>query len=169
VEVSRKLTVFAVVLALGALAAGVFVGWNRPITPADVNFTDVQGKRFTMSSLNGKVVLVNFWATSCTICVNEMPKIVRTFEKYRGLGLETVAVAMPYDPPDRVLAYAQQNNLPFRVTLDTLGNAVQAFGGVRGTPTTFLVSRSGTIVKRIEGELQFGQLTEILEKELAKR
>ena len=164
----RKITVFAIVLALGALTAGVYAGWNRPITPADVNFIGVHGDQFAMSSLKGKVVLVNFWATSCSVCVSEMPKMVRTFEKYREQGLETVAVAMSYDPPDRVFAYAQQNKLPFRVTLDIFGKAMQAFGGVRGTPTTFLVDRSGKIVQRFEGEPDFGKLGVLIERELLK-
>ena len=164
----RKITVFAIVLALGALTAGVYAGWNRPITPADVNFIGVHGDQFAMSSLKGKVVLVNFWATSCSVCVSEMPKMVQTFEKYREQGLETVAVAMSYDPPDRVFAYAQQNKLPFRVTLDIFGKAMQAFGGVRGTPTTFLVDRSGKIVQRFEGEPDFGKLGVLIERELLK-
>ena len=167
-RVDRKITVFAILLALGALTAGVYAGWTRPIAPADVNFIGVHGEQFAMSSLKGKVVLVNFWATSCSVCVSEMPKMVQTFEKYREQGLETVAVAMSYDPPDRVFAYAQQNKLPFRVTLDIFGKAMQAFGGVRGTPTTFLVDRSGKIVQRFEGEPDFGKLGVLIERELLK-
>ena len=165
---NRKITVFAILLALGALTAGVYAGWNRPIALADVNFIGVHGDQFAMSSLKGKVVLVNFWATSCSVCVAEMPKMVQTFEKYREKGLETVAVAMSFDPPDRVFAYAQQNKLPFRVTLDIFGKAMQAFGGIRGTPTTFLVDRRGKIVQRIEGEPDFGRLGALIERELAK-
>jgi len=167
-EAGKKFTVFAIVLALCALAAGIYAGWSRPIAPADVNFIGVQGDRFTMSSLKGKVVLVSFWATSCAVCVGEMPKMVQTYEKYRAQGLETVAVAMSYDPPDRVFAYAQQNKLPFRVTLDIFGKAMQAFGGVRGTPTTFLVDKGGKIVQRLEGEPDFGKLGSLIERELAK-
>ena len=164
----KKITVFAILLALGAVAAGVFAGWNRPIAPAEVNFIGVRGDRFAMSSFKGKVVLVNFWATSCTVCVSEMPKLVRTYETYREQGLETVAVAMSYDPPDRVFAYALQNKLPFRVTLDIFGKAMDAFGGIRGTPTTFLVDRRGRIVQRFEGEPDFAVLGELIERELAK-
>ena len=167
-SVDKKIAIFAIVLALGALTAGVYAGWNRPVAPDDVNFIGVHGDQFTLSSLKGKVVMVNFWATSCSVCVGEMPKVVQTFEKYREQGLETVAVAMSYDPPDRVFAYAQQNKLPFRVTLDIFGKAMQAFGGVRGTPTTFLVNRSGKIVQRIEGEPDFGRLGALIEHELAK-
>ena len=165
---NTKFIVFGILTALCALVAGVYAGWQRPVAPADVNFVGVHGDQFAMSSLKGKVVLVNFWATSCTVCVSEMPKMVETFEKYRGQGLEAVAVAMSYDPPDRVFAYAQQNKLPFRVALDIFGKAVKAFGGVRGTPTTFLVDRSGKIVQRFEGEPDFGELGALIEKELAK-
>ena len=166
--VDKKITVFAIVLALCALAAGVYAGWSRPVAVPEVNFIGVRGDQFAMSSLKGKVVLVNFWATSCTVCLSEMPKMVQTYEKYRERGLETVAVAMPYDPPDRVFAYAQQNKLPFRVTLDIFGKAVSAFGGVRGTPTTFLVDRGGKILQRFEGEPDFGKLGRMIEKELAR-
>ena len=165
-RLDRKITIFATLLAFGALAAGIYAGWNRPIAPANVNFIGVHGDQFALSSLRGKVVLVNFWATSCTVCVSEMPKMVQIYEKYRGQGLETVAVAMPYDPPDRVFAYAQQNKLPFRVTLDIFGKATKAFGGVRGTPTTFLVDRHGMIVQRFEGEPDFASLGRLIEKEL---
>jgi thiol-disulfide isomerase/thioredoxin len=167
-SLDKKITVFAIVLALGALSAGIYAGWNRPVATPEVHFIGVRGDQFAMSSLKGRVVLVNFWATSCTACMNEMPKMVQTHEKYREQGLETVAVAMPYDPPDRVFAYAQQNKLPFRVTLDIFGKAMQAFGGVRGTPTTFLVDRRGKIVQRIEGEPDFGKLGLAIERELAK-
>ena len=165
---NTKITVFAILLVLGALAAGVFAGWNRPIAPADVNFIGVHGEKFALSSLKGKVVLVNFWATSCAVCVSEMPKMVQTYEKYRSQGLETVAVAMSYDPPDRVFAYAQHNKLPFRVTLDIFGKAMQAFGGIRGTPTTFLVDKRGRIVRRWEGEPDFDDLAKRIETELRK-
>ena len=167
-QTGNKFTVFAIALALCALAAGIYAGWNRPIASPEVNFIGVLGDQFAMTSLKGKVVLVNFWATSCTVCVSEMPKIVETFEKYRDQGLETVAVAMAYDPPDRVFAYAQQNKLPFHVTLDIFGKAMQAFGGVRGTPTTFLVDRHGMIVQRFEGEPDFAALGKLIERELLK-
>ena len=166
--IDRKFAVFAILLTLGALAAGIYAGWSRPVAPAEVNFIGVRGDQFALSSLKGKVLLVNFWATSCTVCISEMPKMVQTFEKYHERGLETVAVAMSYDPPDRVFAYAQQNKLPFRVTLDIFGKAMRAFGGVRGTPTTFLMDKHGRIVRRWEGEPDFARLGELIEKELGK-
>jgi thiol-disulfide isomerase/thioredoxin len=163
-----RLTAFAFVIGLAALAAGIYSGLHRTPPSPEVNFIGLKGEQFAMSSLKGKVVLVNFWATSCSVCVAEMPKMVQTYEKYRDQGLETVAVAMSYDPPDRVFAYAQQNKLPFRVTLDIFGKAMDAFGGIRGTPTTFLVDRGGNIVRRFEGEPDFEKLGALIETELSK-
>ena len=69
-ELDKKFTVVAILLSLCALAAGIYAGWTRPLSPSDVNFIGVHGDRFTLSSLKGKVVLVNFWATSCTVCMS---------------------------------------------------------------------------------------------------
>ena len=165
--VNKKLALFAVILSFAAMAAGIYTGTHATATSPDVTFIGVKGEQFSMSSLKGKVVLVNFWATTCSVCKAEMPKLVQTYEKYRDQGLEAVAVAMSYDPPDHVFAYAEQNRLPFRVTLDIFGKAMDAFGGIRGTPTTFLIDRGGKIVQRFEGEPDFGKLGSLIEKELA--
>src|SRR5258706_16381235 len=117
-SVDKKITVFVLLLALCALAAGIYAGWSRPVTTPEVNFIGVRGDQFAMSSLKGKVVLVNFWATSCTVCVSEMPKMVQTYEKYREQGLETVAVAVVYYPPDRGCAHGQKNKMPLRGRVD---------------------------------------------------
>jgi peroxiredoxin len=164
----RTFRVFLPLLGLIAAAGGAWTALTRPATVPDVSFIEIKGENFSLSSLQGKVVLVNFWATSCAVCVKEMPRIVQVHEKFRNRGYETVAVAMSYDPPNRVAAYAHQNSLPFRVTLDIYGKAMEAFGGIRGTPTTFLVDKRGRVVWRHEGEPDFGQLEALIEKELVK-
>jgi peroxiredoxin len=164
----RTFRILLLLLGLIAAAGGAWTALTRPATVPDVSFIEIKGEHFSLSSLQGKVVLVNFWATSCAVCVKEMPRIVQVHEKFRNRGYETVAVAMSYDPPNRVAAYAQQNNLPFRVTLDIYGKAMEAFGGIRGTPTTFLVDKRGRVVWRHEGEPDFGQLEALIEKELVK-
>ena len=126
----------------------------------------IQSPPLTAESLRGKVVLVNFWSTSCVTCVEEMPKIVETYKKYRDRGFETVAVAMSYDPPNYVLAYAVSNKLPFKVALDPVGNVARSFGDVDATPTTFVLDKRGRVVARYVGEPDFGKLDELLETKL---
>ncbi len=104
------------------------------------------------------MVLVNFWATDCAVCVREMPHLVSTYRKYRAQGFETIAVAMKYDPPNYVLNYVEKTALPFTVTLDPMGELARAFGDVKLTPTTFVIDRQGRIVTRILGEPDFACL-----------
>ncbi len=129
-------------------------------------FTTLKGEKISLPQLAGKVVLVNFWATTCSVCAHEMPGIVRAYQTYKDKGFVVVAVAMPYDPPNYVLSYAQENKLPFPVALDVMGDAMKAFGEIRGTPTSFLIGKDGTIVERRTGELDFTRLDAYLKKEL---
>ncbi|MCZ3115109.1 TlpA family protein disulfide reductase, partial [Acinetobacter baumannii] len=75
----------------------------RALTPAQhapqATFVLLSGERVSTAQLQGKVYMVNFWATSCTTCVKEMPDMVRTYQQFKDKGLEFVAVAMSYDPP----------------------------------------------------------------------
>ncbi|MEI6484263.1 MAG: TlpA disulfide reductase family protein [Betaproteobacteria bacterium] len=132
----------------------------------EVQFNTLKGERINTSDLRGKVVLVNFWATDCEVCVREMPKLVETYRKFEPRGFETIAVAMRYDPPNFVVNYAEKNALPFKVALDVSGELAQRFGNVSLTPTTFIIARDGRIVKRFLGEPDFEALHVLLEKEL---
>ena len=139
-------------------------------TPAapHVTFVSLKGEKIATADLRGRVVLVNFWATDCAICVKEMPEMVRTYDRYRGRGLEYIAVAMRHDPPDRVLRYADGNRLPFAVALDPMGELAAAFGSVSFTPTTFVIDKRGKIVTRIQGAPDFARLQKLLEEKLAE-
>jgi len=154
-----------IVVAAGfAIYAAVF----DKLTAPQVTFVSLKGERLTTESLRGKVVLVNFWATDCPVCVKEMPDMVKTYNQYHARGLEYIAVAMKYDPPNYVIDYAGKNALPFTVALDPQGELAKAFGDVRLTPTTFVIDKRGKIVSRIVGEPDFPKLHELLEEKLAE-
>ncbi len=160
----------AVVAALAVLAlvgAWVYLGSGRAPAP-ESTFVLLDGSRLTTADLRGKVTLVNFWATSCTTCVAEMPQIVATYDKYHARGFDTLAVAMSYDPPSYVLNFAQSRKLPFKVALDNTGAAARAWGDVKLTPTTFIVTKRGEIVKRYVGAPDFAELHQLIEKLLAE-
>lgn len=162
---SPLLKVLAVFI-LVAIAAVGYLSWSGRQAAPQVTFTDLQGNRITSDSLRGKVVMVNFWATSCTTCIHEMPEMVRTYNKYKDQGLEYIGVAMSYDPPNYVLNYAQTRNLPFKVALDTSGSLAKSFGEVKLTPTTYVIDKQGNIIKRYVGEPEFAQLDALLQKAL---
>lgn len=156
-----------VLLIVAALAVFAYLSVSHKKMMPDVTFVDLQGEKITTQDLRGKVVMVNFWATSCVTCVKEMPEMVETFKKYHAQGLEFVAVAMAYDPPNYVLNFVETRKLPFMVTLDTQGKLAKAFGDIQLTPTTLLIDKNGHIIKTYVGEPDFPALHQLLEKELA--
>jgi peroxiredoxin len=124
----------------------------------------LDGSTVSTQQLQGKVSLVNFWATSCTSCVAEMPELVATYNKFKDRGYETVAVAMSYDPPSYVVNFAQTRQLPFKVAIDNTGGVARSWGDVKLTPTTFLVNKRGEIVKRFVGTPDFVELHQLIDK-----
>lgn len=170
--VSRRLaTAFSLAALLGAgltLSGCNNVADFTGAAPASTMVL-LDGKPFTTEQMKGKVTLVNFWATSCTTCVAEMPEIVATYKKFAPQGYDTVAVAMSYDPPAYVVNFAQTRQLPFKVAIDNTGAVAKAWGDVKLTPTTYLVNKKGEIVKRYVGTPDFAALRVLIEKLLAEK
>ena len=160
------------VLAIAALAlcgAGAAAYWGMAATAAPTStFVLLDGSKQSTQDLQGKVTLVNFWATSCVTCVAEMPKITATYDKYKAQGFDTLAVAMSYDPPAYVVNYAETRKLPFKVAIDNTGAVAKAWGDVRLTPSTFIVNKRGEIVKTYVGAPNFPELHQLIEKLLAE-
>jgi peroxiredoxin len=155
-------------IALGILALLAFLLFHltkAPMAP-DVSFTTIQGKEIRMADLKGKVVLVNFWSTDCTVCVGEMPEIVNAYNTHKAKGFEVIAIAMPYDPPAQLLNYVTQKELPFPVMHDGFGKMILAFGGVPATPTAYIFDKQGKQIQYTTGRLDFVSLNTLLNKEL---
>jgi peroxiredoxin len=164
VTLNFKKIVFPLVLAL--LAGGLAFALLSKDEAPPVAFTTITGQKIELQQLRGKMVLVNFWATSCPGCVQEMPKLSDTYKAYHDKGFEIVAVAMDYDPPDHVLHFADKNKLPFAVALDTDGSLAKAFGDVQVTPTSYIIDQQGHIVQRVMGEVNFMSLKSLLDQKL---
>jgi len=161
----------AVAVAALAIALGAYLSFDREAPPwpvPDVGYTLLDGTRLTTGTWQGRVVLVNFWATTCSVCVHEMPEIVATHERFKARGFDTVAVAMSYDPPAAVADFAQSRGLPFGVAIDNTGAIAKSFGGIPGTPTTLLVNKRGEVVKRYLGAPDFAALRRLVDALLAE-
>lgn len=156
----------AIAVGSACFVAVALVACGAPRPAPDVTFTSLSGQQIAMHSLRGQVVLVNFWATSCGVCIREMPDLVHVQRRFGERGVTLIAVAMHYDPPNRVVDYAEKAALPFVVALDPLGKIEDAFGGVTATPTTFVIDRRGQIVQRIRGAPDFPRLHTLLEAKL---
>ena len=163
-HLALRRTVFAlcagmVVLALSGCA-------ERTLAP-NFSYTLLDGSQARSEQMRGKVLLVNFWATTCSVCVQEMPRIASTQQKFQSRGYDTLAVAMQYDPV-RVSEFAMRRGLPFGVVIDNTGAIAKSFGNIPGTPTTFLIDKKGAIVKRFVGEPDFAELHALVEQLLAE-
>lgn len=166
---TRRILVTTAVAAL--LAAGATLAWfslGAKEKAPSVPYTLLDGRPGHLDALRGKVVLVNFWATSCVTCVKEMPDLVATHQKYNARGYETLAVAMSYDPPAYVARFAESRQLPFGVVIDNTGEIARRFGDIQLTPTTVLINKRGEIVRRYVGEPDFEKLHALVEKLLAE-
>jgi peroxiredoxin len=169
---SRRLTM-ALSLSTAVSGAMMLSGCNNVsdftgMAPASTMIM-LDGKPFSTEQMKGKVTLVNFWATSCTTCVAEMPEIIATYNKFSPQGYDTVAVAMSYDPPAYVVNFAQSRSLPFKVAIDNTGLIAKAWGDVKLTPTSYLVNKKGEIVKRYVGTPDFVAMHALIGQLLAQK
>jgi len=158
----------AVLLALLLPLTSGLSGCDRRDDAPRFDYTLLDGREARSSALRGQVVLVNFWATTCAICIAEMPQLVATHRQFAARGLQTLAVAMQYDPPSRVVGFAEASRLPFDVVIDNTGSIARSFGDVAATPTTFLIDRQGRIARRWVGTPDFAVLNRWIETLLAE-
>ena len=114
-------------------------------TVTDLNRTTVQ-----LSALRGKVVLIDFWATWCPPCKAEIPHFKELHSAYRAKGLEVIGLSLDQGGPAEVAAFVKQQGILYPVALATPA-IVQAYGGIRGIPTTFLVDKRGRIAEKYVG------------------
>lgn len=145
--------VIALSAALNAQAAAL---------PA-LTFTTMEGQKIRLSDLRGKIVLIHFWATSCGICLAEMPDLIQTYQQYRKRGFEVIAVAMHYDQPGDIRAYVSKQGLPFPVVFDRDGSLAREFEQVSVTPTTFLIDGLGRRISKTVGIIDFSKLRALME------
>jgi thiol-disulfide isomerase/thioredoxin len=128
----------------------------------NLNLITISGEKITSQQLLGKITLINFWATDCPGCINEMPGLIETYNQYKDQGLEVIAVAMYYDPPSRVISFTKNNNLPFPVVLDTNKEIISKFKNVKLTPTSIILDKNGYVINTIIGEIDFNEFNKNL-------
>jgi len=156
----NKRSFIAIPLAVVFIASVAWL-WLSPsgISQApDIRLTITDGSIIDLKELQGKPVLVTFWATSCISCVREMPHLIALYNELSEYGLEIIGIAMPYDPPNRVVNMISEREIPYPIAIDIEGKAVHAFGNVLVTPTSFLIAPDGTISKYTIGEMDMNEL-----------
>lgn len=122
----------------------------------------LDGRKITAADLKGKVVLVNFWATWCKPCVNEIPALERAQEKYGPRGFVVIGVVSSEPRDDaQVQQFMADHDMGYTVLRDD-GTLGRKFEMGNALPTTFLYDRSGTLVARHSGPLDDADLEKMV-------
>jgi len=151
-------------MILRSIAFAVLLAAHAP----DFTLQSIDGKTVRLSDYRGKVVLLNFWATWCAGCKVEMPRLAEEYRKYRAEGLEIVGVSMDDGGSDVIARFAKAKHVDYAIAK---GNDAVArlYGGVRFLPQTFVIDRSGAIVKSIAGPPDERELDALIAKLLNER
>lgn len=116
---------------------------DRNREKSDFTLTDLNGKTWTLSSLKGKVVLLNFWATWCPPCRKEMPDLEALYRRFESQGF--VIIGISDEDAGTVKPFIEQQRITYPILLDPGGKVNQLFQ-INGIPKTFVYARDGNIV-----------------------
>lgn len=148
---------------------------DSTVKPApDLKLKDLDGKDVSLDDYRGKVVLVNFWATWCDPCRVEIPWLIDLQAKYGSRGFTVVGVAMddegksvvaPFIAKERFDVDGKQLPIDYPILIGN-DDAGEKFGGILGYPTSFLISRDGKQVMKIQGLRSYDEIAKAIESQL---
>ena len=134
------------------------------LRPMDLRFTAVDGTEFDLAKLRGKVVMIDFWATWCGPCCQEVPNVVAAYRKYHEQGFEIVGVSLDQDK-DNLLAFTKQHEMVWPQYFDGKGwqNSVSSSYGIEAVPAMWLVGKDGKLVTTEGREDLAGKVEKLLQ------
>ena len=137
------------------------------VAPA-FDLPDLNGGRVSLASLEGKVLVVDFWATWCGPCIKEIPEYAEFWRKNQTRGVEVLGVVMESGSPDEILDFVREYRIPYRQLLGD-DEIASEFGVNQGLPTTFVIDGEGVIRSKILGSppTKFEKLQETVDAALA--
>lgn len=126
-------------------------GFSAPAFSLDILNAEISTAKVSLTDFRGQVVMINFWATWCSPCREEMPAIQSVYEEYREQGFEVLAVNTTFqDNEFDVKDFVAEYNLSFPILLDRSGDVSQQYQ-LRGLPSTYFIDRQGVIQTVIVG------------------
>lgn len=132
---------------------GVDLTQDRPMSP-DFELSDLNGNTVSLSSLRGKVVLVNFWATWCPPCREEIPSMELLYQSLHSEGVELLAINIEPNGPQAVATFMEHVSFSFPVLFDVDGTVRGKFG-VSKYPETFIIDAEGVVREHVIGALDW--------------
>lgn len=117
---------------------------KRPSVATDFTAPGLNSGPLRLSDFSGRVVLLNFWATWCLPCKEEMPSMERLYRRHRNLGLTVLAISVDAGGPATVAAFVKELRLTFPIGLDPTMHVAEQYK-VRALPSSFLIDRQGNV------------------------
>jgi cytochrome c biogenesis protein CcmG/thiol:disulfide interchange protein DsbE len=127
----------------------------------EFSLRDGEGRAITLASLRGKVVALNFWATWCGPCRDEIPELSQVYAEHRGPCFELLGVAAESGPRDAVLAAAGKLGANYPILVDEDGKAIDAFR-IQAYPRTFVLDAEGRVRKVFQGAIGRDELQQVV-------
>lgn len=154
-----KRWMYAVLLLAFFVAAGCTKEVEKPAAEGnyapDFTLKDLNGQEVQLSSLKGKVVLVNFWATWCPPCREEIPSMMKLNQAMQGKPFQMLAISIDEGGKEDVERYFKKQGVSLPTLLDTDGKVSKRYG-TTGVPETFVLNSKGLIVKKVIGPMDWG-------------
>lgn len=153
----QALTVLALGVAGLLLGAGVYL-WLEPPAPAakpELTLEDLDGRPHALADYRGELVVVNFWATWCPPCLEEIPMLIEAQKALRAQGLRILGPAL--DDKAAVARFVERQGMNYPVFADPsqVGPALSALGDTQGAlPYTVVIDREGRLVEKHHGRLE---------------
>lgn len=115
----------------------------------DFTLTNLEGQKVSLSDYKGKIIIVDFWATWCGPCKMEIPSFIKLQEDYKD-DVVVLGISLDQGGPKVVVPFAKKMNINYPIVYGD-GTVVQAYGGIRGIPTTFVIDRDFNIQRKYVG------------------
>ncbi|MCB2203626.1 TlpA family protein disulfide reductase [bacterium] len=154
-----KTFILTLALLFTSMTLSAQVGKQAP----EFSLKDKDGKVYSLESLKGKVVVLNFWATWCPPCKAEIPDLKRVYDKYGEKGVEILGVSLDNKGWSVLKPFVEKWDINYPIVLGGIDIA-RDYGNVRSIPTTFIINREGKVIDRHVGSIKEDVLVSKFEK-----
>ncbi len=141
---------------------------TNPIPAPDLTLETMNGRTLNLAEQQGKVILVNFWATWCGPCRREIPDLIELYSDLRSEGLVIVGIAVDQEGAEVVKPFVEEREINYPIVLDPDQSTESHFEAMYGLPTTYVVNPDGKIVRRVLGVFPIEEMKPQLEKMLGE-